>query len=543
MPSISTVTYPKPAYVRVEVNWADVPAATGVKVERVDCQTGDRVALRPYVSYDGDYLDLSCGFGLFWDTEAPLDTCFYYCTSAINAAGAVVTTATNPIVLDSYTRTAVDTWSPADTGQAYTLLGTAADFDITGTVGTQTHTAVNVLHLAHLDTGVLDQDVQIDTLVPVASAATANISDWVTARMTDANNYYTVMLSVTTTGALLLTLQKRVAGTLTALTGGVNVGSGHAATDWWTIRLQAWGTQIQAKAWQRTLPEPAGWQIVATDTSLVNGTRVGVGGRLETGNTNTLPFTFSYDNLRVVEPSTLTTPVETCSLNLTVPSDGEFRYGDPQRPCNDVILQLVPNADPACVPTQGIFFGNMDDEAFAANSGTFTAVNADTPIAIIRARLKATSVLTVATRTFMDRNALRTLHAPGGITQLRTPAQYGVTDRYMLPLDITEHRPMADHKIQPRAVVIPHTTVARPWGPSQGVCGTRVQDLCDLYPTMAALEASGLSWADVLRGSASPDSPVSPITGRTWNDVNTTYANWTAVQAGNTSWADLQDGP
>jgi hypothetical protein len=543
MPSISTTVYPQPAYVRVEVNWADVANAVGVKVERVDCVTGVRTALRPYVAYDGDFLDLSCGFGLFWDTEPPLDTCVYYCSTAEDAAGNIVTTATAPLVTDTFTRTVVDDWSPADTGQLYTLMAAAADFDVTGTVGTQTHPAVNVLHMAFLETGSPDQDIMIDTLVPVASAATANITDWVIGRVTDTNNYYVTTLSLTTTGTLQLLIQKRVGGTLSTVAGPVTVGSGHAAADWWTIRFQVWGTQLQTRAWLKTTPEPLTWQVTGVDSSLPTGTKAGVGGRLETGNTNTLPFVLSYDNFTVNALGVPNPVVETCSNNLTVASSGMFRYGDPVRPCNDVLLLLDYNQDPSCVPTQGIFFGNMSDETYASNSGTFVPVNADTPITTSRNRLKAAATLTVVSRTFMDRDALEQLHAPGSVTFLRGPAQYGVKDRYMLAGDIDEQRPMSDHRIQPRAISIPHVTTARPWGPSQGVCGTRVQDLCDTYATLGALEASGLSWADVLRGNASPDAPKPVPTPRTWNDVNSTYANWNAVQAGNANWADLLDGP
>lgn len=543
MPSISTTVYPSPAYVRVETNWSDAPNATGVKVERVDCITGVRTALRPYVSFEGDYLDLSCGFGLFWDTEPPLDSCFYYCTTAIDAAGNVVTTVASQPVVDTYTRTVVDDWSPADTGQLYTLMGAAADFDVTGTVGTQTHPAVNVLHMAFLETGTPDQDILIDTLIPTASAATANIGDWVIGRVTDTNNYYAVTLSLTTTNTMSMVIQKRVAGALSTVAGPVTVGTTHTAADWWTIRFRVWGTQLMTRAWLRTSPEPTTWQLSTVDTSLPTGTKAGVGGRLEAGNTNTLPFVMSYDNFSVTALPNTPITLETCTQSLSVGSSGMFRYGDPVRPCNDVPLLQDYNPDPACVPTQGIFFGNMSDETYATNSGVFVAVNADTPIAVSRNRLKAASTLTVVSRTFMDRDALEQLHAPGSVTFLRGPAMYGVKDRYMLAGDVDEARPVSDHKVQPRAISIPHVTTARPWGPSQGVCGTRVQDLCDTYSTLAALEASGLTWADLLRGAASPDTPKPVPTPRTWNDVNTTYANWTAVQTGNTNWADLQDGP
>lgn len=84
MPIITSYPDVSRAYVRVEVSWADVPSVEYAKVTRVDVETGECTPLRPYICYDGDYLLLSCGFGLFWDTEVPLDREVYYITEALD---------------------------------------------------------------------------------------------------------------------------------------------------------------------------------------------------------------------------------------------------------------------------------------------------------------------------------------------------------------------------------------------------------------------------------------------------------------------------
>lgn len=85
MPIITSFPDTFRTYNRVEVNWADTPAVTTARVLRVDVATGECVALRPYVCFEGDYLELSCGHGVFWDTEVPLDTAVYYITDSPQA--------------------------------------------------------------------------------------------------------------------------------------------------------------------------------------------------------------------------------------------------------------------------------------------------------------------------------------------------------------------------------------------------------------------------------------------------------------------------
>src|SRR5690349_24719248 len=74
------------AYNRVEIDWSDTPSVDYAKVVRVDAETGECTALRPYICYSGDYLNVSCdGHGIFWDTEVPLDRSVYYITEGLGA--------------------------------------------------------------------------------------------------------------------------------------------------------------------------------------------------------------------------------------------------------------------------------------------------------------------------------------------------------------------------------------------------------------------------------------------------------------------------
>lgn len=543
MPSISAMVYPAPAYVRVETNWSDVSAATGAAVYRVDCLTGERVPLRPYVSFDGDFLDLSCGYGIFWDTEAPLDRCVYYCTQAQNASGSTVTQPAPYLFTDTFTRNTSNGWGTSDSGLPYaTVGGVASDYSVNGSFG-RILASTSVRRATVVGAPRDWVNVQIEgTVLPTVSATGAPIDMGFLLRATNSpDTAYEGLVRFNPSGFMDARINQQLNGVGSNLASTTSVGiwpnSGVAVR----VKFQAWGTALRVKVWDLTLPEPTDWQVSWDDGTIAQAAGAGAVLRVQAGNTN-LPFTGSFDNIVITDLCADPIPIEQCSDSLVVPSSGDFRLGDPVRPCNDVVLQMVGEVGPDCVPTQGIFFGNMADETSGANTAAFQPVNAEFPITANRTRSGLTSTLTVASRTFADRDALRALNKPGGALLIRGPVAYGVSDRYMSVGDTSESRPMADHKIQPRVVTMPHTQVARPSGPSQGVCGTRVADLCDRYATWDAMVVAGLNYTDLLRGRASTDTPKPVTVEQTWNDVNAQYGNWNAVNSGNVDWDDLRDG-
>lgn len=92
MPTLTATAYPTEAYVLVQADWTDTPSVTHATVTRRNTVTGETVTLRPYTSYDSNgFLALSCGLGLWWDTEPPLNVELEYCTTAADVAVAVTT--------------------------------------------------------------------------------------------------------------------------------------------------------------------------------------------------------------------------------------------------------------------------------------------------------------------------------------------------------------------------------------------------------------------------------------------------------------------
>lgn len=542
MPSTSTMVYPIPGYVRVEANWADVGAAVGAAVYRVDCLTGDRVPLRPYVAFDGDFLDLTCGYGIWWDTEPQLDRCVYYCTQAQDAAGDLVTQPGDYLVTDTFTRVVANGWGSADTGQVWVNEGGVnGDYSVNGTTGLHSVGSIGVTRRTLLD-GPANMGFLYRVAIPALSTGVAAQHSWIAREDGTNNNMYLFRALYLTTGRVELRISVRVAGVETTIANPAGDQADYTAGSYTWVRGEAWGTLLRMKAWQATMPEPADWQVSVNDSTFIGAGRMGFRSDLPAGWLGAVPTVFSMDDLTVYDPCGPVVVVESCSDDLVVPSSGDFRFGDPVRPCNDVILDFTAEIGPTCVPTQGIYFGNMADESDPANSGTFTPVNAKFPIVASRTRGSMVSALTVVSATFPDRDALRTLRDPGSPLLLRGPAQYGIDDRYMSLGDVTEHRPVSDHRVQPRGVEMPHVAVARPSGPSQGVCGTRVEDLCDIYATWDDLIAAGVTYPGLLRGDASTGTPLPATAARTWDDVNAEFTDWDDLDASEPDWGQTLAG-
>lgn len=527
------------AYVRVEASWADTPAVTQASVLRVDSVTGECTPLRPYVCFEGDELALSCGLGIWWDTEVPLDRQVSYITQSTMSPCIPA----GPVVLDTFTRVVVNGWGTTDTGQTYVLSGPAADFDVAAGVGTMSHPAVNSVRNAVVDIGRSDAVIQAAMSTPALALGTSDLG-YVVGRYTDANNFYMARMALTTTSTVMLALRKRVGGVETSL-GVITVPDiVYAPLARYVVKLSLAGSTLQAKLWLEAAVEPVDWMLTATDTDLVTGSFAGMRSVLDAASAHVLPFVWVFDNFIVTDPCLPCVETTATTATVTIASNGAFRLKDPVRPCHDLYVPLcfdqVP--DPSCLPGSGIFFASMDSEAYDTNAILLNPTNAKNPLLVSRRRRSVTSVLTLVTRTFADRDDLLTLLDPGSPVLLQGPPQYGIPDRYMAVADLTVERGLSDHRFPIRVNTLPHTAVGRPAGPSQGVCGSRVDDLCDIYGTWQELTDSGLVWADLIRGFASQDSGPAFATRRTWDDVQAEFVDWDDVNTGGRTWTDLELG-
>lgn len=539
MPLITAYPDIERAYVRVEISWEDTPSVTFAKVMRVDSVTGQCTPLRPYVCFDGDYIALSCGQAVFWDTEVPLDRQFSYITQGLGAPCLDATTT----IVDTFTRVVVNGWGSTDTGQAYTLAGTAADFDVAAGVGTQSHPVANSVRNAVVDTGSANGVFQAVMSTP-ALALTVPDLGYVVGRYTDPNNFYMARLLISTTGTLQVALRRRVAGVESSLAVAGLPDLAYAPGTRFVVKLSVSGANLAAKVWIDGFVEPADWQVNAMDAALTTGTFAGMRSVLDVGSTHATPFVWSFDNFSVSEPCIPCEEVTGVTEPLTVASNGAFRLRDPVRPCHDLYVPLCFEQAPApqCLPGSGVFFASMDVESYAANAILLNPTNAANPLLVSRRRRSVVSVMTLVTRTFADRDDLLAINDPGSPLMLVGPPQYGIRDVYMAVSDVSVERGLSDHRFPIRVNTLPFSAVSRPSGPSQGVCGSQNNNLCDIYDTWQALTDSPLNWADLIRGLASQDSgPV--VNQRVWNNVLVQFLDWNDVLASEPNWTAVQVGP
>lgn len=218
----------------------------------------------------------------------------------------------------------------------------------------------------------------------------------------------------------------------------------------------------------------------------------------------------------------------------------------PLNPCSDVEIGVCSPMLLDCGEDTRVSYVGHDSEDYAPNTSLWQPINQVYPIPVNRARRSPTSVLRLLTHDCEARDALRLANAPGDPLLFQAPATYCIEDRYISVGVVNESRLSVDQREDFRLVSLPYAVVRRPVGPANGVCGTRIDDLCDIYTSWAAMNIAGLTWTDLLLGEASPSGPGQPeppAAARTWDEVNTEFADWTAVDAGGTrDWDELEDG-
>lgn len=221
-----------------------------------------------------------------------------------------------PIALDQFGRTATDSWGSADTGGAYTLSGTAADFDVAAGVGTIV-AAASSTHSARL-ASVSARD--LDVVVQVKADKLGTGEAWWVGLLTRDNGtstYYRAMLWCPIGGVSpALSITPVVAGVAGADVG--SYGSGAlanivAGTDY-LLRVRVTGaspTRVQARWWPASTTEPSTWQVDGYDST----SGLQVAGQLRfTATVNAIsngPVTFTVDKLVAVPTTSDATPTLT----------------------------------------------------------------------------------------------------------------------------------------------------------------------------------------------------------------------------------------
>lgn len=537
MPSIMATPYPDRGHVLVQVNFADTPGAVNACVTATDTVTGLSRPLHAYVSYNSDgCIALSCGEAILWDTEIICGNPTVYCATGVNAAGDTITEPAAAILTDTFTRVAANGWGSADSGQIYTVSGgAAADYSVNGTRGQMDVTTTNVVRFATVTGPETNAEFAV-TIYPGVVALTQPFSAGIAVRADIAGNGIFGRVSFGLGGVLGVELGSTTAG-VDFSPGITPIPYTYTAASAVRLVYRVWGDNLSIRAYDLTMPDPETWQstISGTGGTPTSG-RFGLRAKRDTGNTNGT-VNVQFDDFMVTDVCAEPVPVEVCTEEVTIECDGCFRLGNPVRPCDDVRVCLCADGV-ECGGTGGLFFVSMTPDTRASNSGSMLPVNDMYPIVVSRRRMKPTSVLSVVATSFDARDDLIDLLAPGEPLLLRTTPEFGIGSRYLNIGDVPELYQLADMTVQPRLLNMPNAEVRPSPGPSLGVCGSQVRDLCDVYATWDELAAAGLTWADLLRGEAS----TTPSGLATWADIAAEHADWAALQAAETDWSDVLDG-
>lgn len=528
MPSITATPQPAEGRILIMINWSDNQQATFARVLRIE-PDGTSTPVRPHTFADssGDYIELSGGQAILYDTEAPLNTLLTYTTDALGIEGTPVPTL---VANDDFTRVvAAGSWGTATSGQAWTAA--SANLSVNGTTGLVSHPAANDATNNQLASPVLT-DCEITGVLGVPGLATgASLITTLRLRI-NGSNYYQAQLSWTTTGNVTITIQ--------SVPGFVNLGSAqayftYAGAATANVRLRIIGQTLQARTWRPVDTEPATWDVTTTNANFASGV-AGARSQKPTGNTNATPTINTFDNINVYDLTTLATASTTATLVSTVPW-----LKAPLRPWADQDLSLTqPTGDPACVDGDAIFFAAMAEESRPNRTTTLVVNNRKNPIALNRIRGGIVSALRLISRTFVARDAVITLNEEGDPLFFQAPAVYGIPDRYMSVVDYTVARMSVDHRREWRVNTLPHIEVDRPAGLAAGILGNRWIDICDTFETFDDANAAGLTWTGVLLGQAA-DPPL--VTGfRLYSDIPLDFATYADIPTGGRTYEQLLEG-
>ena len=174
------------------------------------------------------------------------------------------------VARDSFDRATMNAWGSAETGGIWTIASwAAAKYSVSSGAGVMASSAGATL-LAQLNAvSVLNSTTSTNFSVDkVADGGGLQVSV-INRRVPNAGEYRTKAL-LQRTGAVTIELKKKVGATETLMTARAIPGVTFAAGDVLTMKINTAGagsTTLSAKIWKAGTPEPAAWQLVATDAT------------------------------------------------------------------------------------------------------------------------------------------------------------------------------------------------------------------------------------------------------------------------------------
>lgn len=188
--------------------------------------------------------------------------------------------------------------------------------------------SINVSRWAVAPLGAEDVDVNVTVATDKLATGGPHFLQ-LAGRLTDTDNCYLARVAFNTDQTVTLTLRKRVAGSESFL-AQYDSDLTHGSNTQFSIRLSVDGSTLRAKVWLTGEPEPSGWYLTETDTSLTGPGDVGLRAILSSVNTNVLPVVASWTAVNMATPQGFTVnqaPVN--GIAKTVPAGSDVRLAHP----------------------------------------------------------------------------------------------------------------------------------------------------------------------------------------------------------------------
>jgi parallel beta-helix repeat protein len=234
-------------------------------------------------------------------TPAPTPTPAPQPTPTPAAPAAPATTLTR----DPFTRNTRDAWGSAAIGGAWSVAGSAADYDVNGVEATAFHGGSGQMRSAVLQSvRVRDLDAVFRVKTSAAAAGDGQYAYFV-ARQVNASTEYRAKLHIAPAGKAYAQVTKVINNVESQVSPYVSVGTIHSVNGYLWVRLRVTGgspTTLSMKVWKDGAAQPASWQTTGADSTSALQTSGTLGFRTYLSSGATGPVTYAFDDLTVTAP-------------------------------------------------------------------------------------------------------------------------------------------------------------------------------------------------------------------------------------------------
>ena len=221
--------------------------------------------------------------------------------AATQTKSVAVSSAPVPFAQDSFTRTVANGWGSADVGGAWTRVGNAANFAVTGGQGSLKMASAGS-GTSVTNTSVSSTNADMSVSIGIDKVATGGgVYAMAQPRLVSGSDGYLAEAKYLSGGSVQLILVKTVGGTDTVLTATTVSGLSVVPGDRIMMRAQVFGTSpttIRAKVWKSGSTEPTAWTSSVGDASPTLQASGGIS--LKTylsGSATNAPVTATFDDL------------------------------------------------------------------------------------------------------------------------------------------------------------------------------------------------------------------------------------------------------